>query len=175
MLPHAGRRPARFSACSIGMQPPWMQGRDKEGCARIAASDAPHLDQVLCKWPPIHHSVLRPPDLGCGHQLHGVCDLLRAPHRVDAIPRLLQPGAHLASACPLAQVCHPRCLKLRGVPRIQLADTSCRAPAELPSAAQGQPAWLQRSWRPPRRLWIAGGCCTPARPPSRMRTQPWRR
>ena len=63
--------------------------------SRLQGGRRLHLDEILCKWAPIHHCVLRPPDLGCCHELHGVCDLLCVPHGIDTIPRILQPRADL--------------------------------------------------------------------------------
>jgi hypothetical protein len=54
-----------------------------------------HLHQVLRKGAAVHHGILRTPDLGRRDQLHGVRDLLRALHGVDAVAGVLQPGDNL--------------------------------------------------------------------------------
>ena len=55
------------------------------------------LHQVLGEGARAQDGGLCTPDFCCGHQLHGVRDLLRALHAADAVPQVLQGRGHLGA------------------------------------------------------------------------------
>jgi len=169
-----------------------------EGAATKAAAIGAeaHLHQVLRKGAAVHHGILRTPDLGRRDQLHGVRDLLRVLHGVDAVASVLQPGHDLQKAhfdsyspfptppgphltqekcCIAAQIPPPAQTYCARSARAVGERTKIRPPRAAPGASRGSA--LPRGQRPQRRRARtcsahrcgAGAACLPLNAPQSPR------